>query len=288
MAEPIVKWVGGKRQLLSELRPRFPASFDEYHEPFVGGGAVFFDLEPARGSVNDLNRKLIALYRAVRDHPERVVEENRTHRYEEAYYYDARDEFNALFDGDDRSTDETVRAASLFVYLNRSGFNGLYRENSSGEFNVPFGRHTNPDLVRERQIRRASAVLSDVEVYNADFEYVLDEATAGDLVYFDPPYEPVSETADFTEYQADGFDADDQRRLRDVAVELDEAGVDVLLSNSPPVADLYARHDAFDVETVAAARTVSRDAANRDDVAEIIVSNVDAADRRQRSLDSFG
>ena len=117
MAEPIVKWVGGKRQLLSELTPRFPVSFDEYHEPFVGGGAVFFELEPASGSVNDLNRKLITLYRSVRDHPERVIDQNREHRYEEDYYYDARDEFNALFERAEPSTDETVRAASLFIYL---------------------------------------------------------------------------------------------------------------------------------------------------------------------------
>ena len=287
MAEPIVKWVGGKRQLLSELLARFPVSFEAYHEPFVGGGAVFFDLEPARGSISDLNRKLITLYRSVRDHPERVIDRNREHRYEEDYYYEARSKFNALFDRDTRSTDEMVRAASLFIYLNRSGFNGLYRENSSGEFNVPFGRHTNPDLVRERQIRHASAVLSNVDIYNTDFEYVLGEASAGDLVYFDPPYEPVSETADFTEYQADGFDTADQRRLRDVAVALDEAGVHVLLSNSPPVAELYADHEPFRVDTVDAARTVSRDAENRDSVAEIIISNVDTREQRQQSLEDF-
>jgi DNA adenine methylase len=287
MAEPIVKWVGGKRQLLSELSGRFPPSFTRYHEPFVGGGAAFFELEPDGGTINDLNEKLITLYRAVRDHPEKVIAENRTHTYERGYYEQQRDEFNELFKSESLSETDEIRATSLFIYLNRAGYNGLYRENNSGEFNVPFGRHSNPDFVRKRQIRAASEALKGVDVLNKDFEYVLEEVDSNDLVYFDPPYEPVSETADFTQYQAEDFDKEDQRRLRDVASELDSRGAYVTISNSPPVAELYHNLESFSIDTVAASRSVNSDADNRGDVAEVIITNIPAAEQRQQTLSSF-
>lgn len=287
MAEPILKWVGGKRQLLQELRSRFPVSYEKYHEPFVGGGAVFFKLEPAAGSINDLNRRLITFYEVIRDHPEQLIEANRQHVYEEEYYYDARRRFNELHELDTRSKDERIEEASLMLYLNRAGYNGLYRENNSGEFNVPFGRHTNPDFVRERQVRTASELLTNTEIYNQDFDYILDQAGSEDLVYFDPPYEPVSQTADFTQYQSDGFDKDDQRRLRDLAVELADKGVYVVISNSPPVGELYQDISDFQIDTVDAVRMVNSDADNRDDVAEVIITNVPSGDQQQQDLHSF-
>ena len=287
MAEPIIKWVGGKRQLISELKSRFPVSYNDYHEPFVGGGGVFFDIEPESGSINDLNERLITLYRAMRDHPEEVIEQNREHEYEEDYYYDAREEFNSLFELEDCSEEDEIRAASLFICLNRSCFNGLYRENNSGEFNVPFGRYTDPDLVRARQIRQGSKALYNISIYNEDFKYIRSVAESGDLVYFDPPYEPVSTTADFTEYQADGFSKEDQQRLRDVAAELDEAGIHVVISNSPPVSGLYTDLKSFEVDTVDARRSINSDPDNRDAVAEVIITNIDQSDRRQPSLGSF-
>lgn len=287
MAEPILKWVGGKRQLLQDLRSRFPVTYADYHEPFIGGGAVFFKLEPAAGSINDLNRRLINFYRIIRDHPEQLIQENHNHAYEEEYYYDARDRFNELHKLDARSTDERIEEASLLLYLNRAGYNGLYRENSSGEFNVPFGRHSNPDFVRERQIRTASNLLTDIDIHNRDFDYILDQANEGDLVYFDPPYQPVSQTADFTQYQSDGFDKDDQRRLRDLAVELDEKGVHVVISNSPPVGDLYEELPKFEINVVNAVRMVNSDADNRDDVAEVIITNVPNEDQQQQDLQNF-
>ena len=287
MAEPILKWVGGKRQLLQELHSRFPISYEKYHEPFIGGGAVFFDLEPSEGTINDLNRRLISFYEVIRDHPEQLIEENHRHEYEEEYYYDARDRFNELHKLDERSLEEQIEEASLMLYLNRTGYNGLYRENQSGGFNVPFGRHTNPDFIRERQVRKASDILDDIEIYNRDFDYLVDCVDEGDLVYFDPPYEPVSQTADFTQYQSDGFDKDDQRRLRDLAVKLSQNGVYVVLSNSPPVGELYEAVSEFTIEVVDAARMVNSDADNRDDVAEVIITNVPADRQRQQNLGNY-
>jgi len=287
MAEPILKWVGGKRQLLQELRAHFPISYEGYHEPFIGGGAVFFEMEPTEGSINDLNRRLITFYEIIRDYPEDLIEENQRHRYEEDYYYDVRDRFNELHHLEERSVEQQIEEASLMLYLNRTGYNGLYRVNQSNEFNVPFGTHRNPDFVRERQIRKASAVLEDIEIYNRDFSYLKDRAVEGDLVYFDPPYEPVSQTADFTEYQSEGFDKDDQRRLRDLAEQLSNTGVNVVISNSPPVWELYQDIDEFEVRTVGASRMINSDADNRDDVAEVIITNIAKEDQQQQDLGNY-
>ncbi|MHB9287538.1 DNA adenine methylase [Halobacteriales archaeon Cl-PHB] len=286
MVEPILKWAGGKRQLLSEITAQFPRSFDHYHEPFVGGGAVFFHLAPEDGSINDRNERLVTFYEVVRDHPEALVAENRSHEHDDDYYYDARDEFNDLHRVDDKATDQRIREASLLLYLNRTCFNGLYRENSDGEFNVPVGSYANPDWVQAERIRAVSAALEDTAIYNEDFEYVGEVAEADDLVYFDPPYQPVSTTANFNDYHAEGFDRDDQRRLRDLAVDLDEMGVSVVLSNSPPVADLYEDHDAFEVTVVVATRAINSDGDSRGEVAEVLISNVSSDRQRQQTLSS--
>lgn len=287
MAEPILKWVGGKRQLLSELRSHFPIEYDQYHEPFIGGGAVFFALEPADGSINDLNRRLITFYKTIRDYPERLIEQNRCHRYEEEYYYDARERFNKLHTLKDCSVEQEVEEASLMLYLNRTGYNGLYRENQSGGFNVPFGEHTNPDFVREQQIRVASGILTGTSIHNADFSYITDQATSGDLVYFDPPYEPVSKTADFTQYQSEGFEKSDQKRLRDIAIKLNDLDVHIVISNSPPVWSLYKDISGFSVRYVDAARMINSDANNRGDVAEVIITNVPTKRQQQQDLRDY-
>lgn len=288
MVEPVLKWAGGKRQLLPEITARFPVSYDGYHEPFVGGGAVFFALEPGGGSINDINTRLVNFYEVVREWPDELIAESRSHEYSDEYYYDARDEFNELGNVEAKSHDQAVREASLLLYLNRTGFNGLYRENSDGEFNVPIGEYTDPDWVRADAIRAAHSVLEGTTTYNEDFEYVRDEGAEDDLIYFDPPYQPVSETADFTDYHADGFDRDDQRRLRDLAVELAEAGAYVVLSNSPPVAELYEGFDEFSVDTVGATRAINSDADNRNEVAEVLISNVPGDETRRKTLDEFG
>ena len=288
MVQPVLKWAGGKRQLLSEITARFPESYGRFHEPFFGGGAVFFALEPADGSINDRNRRLANFYRVVRDCPDRLVAENRIHEHDDEYYYDARDEFNRLHAASERTEDGRIREASLLLYLNRTGFNGLYRENSDGEFNVPVGNYANPDWVQAERVRAASEALRDTAIRNEDFEYVRETAAEGDLVYFDPPYQPVSTTADFTDYHAEGFDRDDQRRLRDLAVDLDETGVNVVLSNSPPVGELYEDRDAFDVEVVQATRAINSDADGRGEVAEILITNVPSEERRSELTDFVG
>jgi DNA adenine methylase len=287
MVEPILKWAGGKRQLLSEITELFPTSYEAYHEPFVGGGAVFFHLDPDAGTINDLNERLTTFYEVVRDHPDVLIEENKTHEHSEEYFYEARSEFNEFLSESTLTHEDRIREASLLLYLNRTCFNGLYRENSDGEFNVSFGRYTNPDWVQEQRIRKASRTLQGTQVFNTDFEYVLEETTSDDLVYFDPPYEPVSKTADFNSYHADGFDRDDQRRLRDAAVELTEQNVSVLISNSPPVTELYEEHDAFSVTYVDATRAINSDASNRGEVAEILITNVQPEDQRRKTLADF-
>jgi len=287
MVEPVVKWAGGKRQLLSEITALFPTTYEAYHEPFIGGGAVFFDQDPADGTINDLNTRLTTFYTTVRDQPDALIAENKTHQHTEEYYYDARSEFNTLLAQSTLTRDERIREASLLLYLNRTCFNGLYRENGDGEFNVSFGRYSNPDWVQEQRIRKASRVLQETTVFNTDFSYVVDAASSGDLVYFDPPYEPVSKTADFNSYQAEGFDRADQRRLRDTVRELTEMDVSVVLSNSPPVAELYEDEETLLIRYVDATRAINSDASSRGEVSEILITNVPPDEQRRKTLSDF-
>ncbi|WP_459192259.1 DNA adenine methylase [Halosimplex sp. J119] len=311
MAKPVLKWAGGKRQLLDELYARFPDSFERYHEPFFGGGAVFFDLEPAAATVNDTNPRLVNFYEQVRDRPEALIERLREFRDPEAepdpelefagetrrgkaveqYYYQQRARFNerAYGDGWPGSDGDRLEEAALLLYLNRTCYNGLYRENADGGFNVPIGRYADPDWVQAERIRAASRALAGTEVRNGDFSYVLDVAERGDLVYFDPPYEPMSPTADFAEYSAEGFDREDQQRLLEVASELDDRGVSVVLSNSGV---MYERYDeaGFLVEREGATRAINSDASSRGEVDEIVATNVPVEKRRgpdQAALDDY-
>jgi len=310
MAEPVLKWAGGKRQLLSAIYARFPASFDDYHEPFLGGGAVFLDLEPNGGTVNDTNPRLVSFYRTVRDRPDELVA--RLRRFDDPegepdpdlafattdwtgepvddYYYQQRARFNRRPYGDDdwpADEDERVEEAALLLYLNRTCYNGLYRENSDGGFNVPIGRYADPDWVQGDRIRAAGDALARTEIRNEDFEYVLDAAGAGDLVYLDPPYEPMSATADFAEYSAEGFDRSDQTRLLDVVERLDDAGVDFVLSNSGVAFELY-DEAGFDVEREGATRSINSDESARGEVDEIIATNVGRERRGRPGQASIG
>lgn len=289
MAKPVLKWAGGKRQLLDELYKRFPEEYTAYYEPFFGAGALFFDLDPVLGDINDTNSRLINFYIQVRDSPEglierlrefrdpesdpnpdrRFAETNRKGREIKSYYYQQREIFNNRPYGDEY---DKLEEAALLMYLNRTGYNGLYRENNDGGFNVPIGRYSNPDWVRADEIRAASNVLNATHIRNKDWSYVLDKAKAGDLVYLDPPYQPMSPTANFTDYSAGGFDKDDQQELRDAAVSLDENGVNVILSNSGVMYDLY-DNAGFTVDFVSATRAINSDSSNRGEVDEIIATN---------------
>ncbi|MBP6788967.1 MAG: DNA adenine methylase [Candidatus Promineofilum sp.] len=267
-ARPVLKWVGGKGRLLPELLARLPQTFEAYHEPFVGGGALFFALAGAgrleRVYLSDANAALIDVYLALRDDVEGVIAALQPHRYERDHYYHVRAQRP-----DDLSLPE--RAARI-IYLNKTCYNGLYRENRAGQFNVPFGRYKNPTICDEPNLRAASAVLQGVDIARRRFDSVLGYAKEGDFVYFDPPYVPLSPTANFTTYDRAGFGPDDQRQLRDVFAELARRGVRAMLSNSdtPSVRELYA---GFRVEQLFAARAVNSKANSRGKVAELLVLN---------------
>lgn len=297
MAIPVLKWAGGKRQLLDELHERFPREYARYHEPFFGGGALFFDLEPHGGSINDTNPRLINFYHQVRNRPDELInrlrkfdepesdpnpdrafsEINRSGGEIETYFYQQRELFNNRPYGGEY---DPIEEAALLLYLNRTCFNGLYRENSDGGFNTPVGNYKNPDWVRADEIRTASDVLDGTNIHNEDWSYVKDEADSGDLVYFDPPYEPMSSTANFTDYSAEGFGKDDQESLCKAVVELSERGVNVIVSNSGVMYDMYADAGLM-VDIEGATRAINSDGENRDEVNEIIATNIPPESRQR-------
>jgi DNA adenine methylase len=296
MVKPVLKWAGGKTQILHEILPRLPSEYEHYHEPFFGGGAVFFDIQPPNGTINDRNSRLMNFYFQVRDNHEELIEVNKNHQREideldeeevEEYYYERRDDFNDL--RRHGLCENEVLEASLLLFLNRTCFNGLYRENQSGEFNVPFGSRTNPDVVREERISDAHKALQGTDIRNQDFSYIKNVAKKDHAVYFDPPYKPVSETANFEDYLAGGFGEEQQRELRDLAVELHEEGVYVTISNSPPARELYEEPwvpDEFSVEPITANRSINRNGGDRTGAKEIVVTNVPDG-LRQGTLSSY-
>lgn len=261
-AKPFLKWAGGKGQLLEQLRPLFPREHGTYFEPFVGGGAVFFDRRLAAAVLTDVNVELVECYGAVRDDVEAVIGALEGHRYEEAHYYEVRAQ----------APRSMVERAARTIYLNRVGYNGLYRVNRSGQFNVPFGRYVNPTICDRENLRACSRALRGVVLEVRDFERAAHEARPGDFVYFDPPYVPVSDTANFTSYAPGGFGWEAHVQLAAVFRRLAVRGVHVMLSNSdlPPVRGLYAD---FHVETVRASRHINSKAERRGKVTEIVVTS---------------
>ena len=269
---PFLKWAGGKGQLLEELAGRVQAAqpFGRYHEPFVGGGALFFGLtrsgalEGRQAHLSDNNAPLVEAYQAVRDEVDGVIALLKEHKdhHSKAYYYQVRAGV----------PDTSVTRAARIIYLNRTCYNGLYRENSRGEFNVPLGRYEKPVICDEENLRAVAAALKTATIENRHFASILDRAVEGDFVYFDPPYHPVSQTASFTSYDRNGFGPDDQRHLAEVVAELTEKGIKVLLSNSMTdfVKELYSD---FTIEEVFAARSVNSRADRRGKISEALVSN---------------
>lgn len=261
-AKPFLKWVGGKAQLLPHLRAALPPTFGRYFEPFVGGGALFFDLAPKRAVLSDSNAELINAYRVVRDQVEDLIGLLSLLDYDKRVY----DHVRAL----DPSTMDRVARASRFCYLNRCCFNGLYRVNKSGGFNVPFGRYANPTICDADNLRACSRALAGVDLLTASFEDVADDAGRGDLVYFDPPYLAASASADFTSYTADGFGPERHRTLATVAQGLVELGVHVLLSNAdtPAAREIFG---AMRAREVFARRNVSATKRGRAGVGELLL-----------------
>jgi DNA adenine methylase len=268
ICKPFVKWAGGKSQLLGELLSRIPEEFERYFEPFVGGGALFFGLQPESAVLGDLNAELINTFRVVRDEPAELISALKRHTYVREHYYNIR---NADRDPEFKNWSDVERAARV-IYLNKSCFNGLYRVNSQGQFNTPFGRYSNPTICDERNILACSTALRGVQLTVSAFESLVDGAQKGDFVYFDPPYAPLSATSNYVGYVEGGFDLGMQERLYKCCVDLDKRGVKFLLSNSsaPFVLNLY-KH--FKVDLVSASRSVNSVASKRGKVQEVLVKN---------------
>lgn len=285
MANPILKWAGGKRQLLDRILLLFPRNYRSlrYHEPFIGGGAVFFKIRPKVGTINDINPRLMNLYKVVRDSPNELMSLARTYVHDKDEFYKLREQFN-------QPDISNIEDAALLLYLNKTAFNGLYRVNSKGIFNVPFGRYKNPTIVDEKRILEASDLFKHIDLLCTDFTYIEEVSEKGDLVYFDPPYLPVSDTARFTTYAKGGFSYDDQIRLRDSCLKLDEKGVHFVLSNSyvKPLLEKYEEIDTFLVYTVQANRAINSKGSARGPIKEILVTNISDEDRdRSRSTMDF-
>ncbi|HEL1655871.1 DNA adenine methylase [Streptococcus suis] len=272
--QPFTKWTGGKRQLLPVIKSLMPDNYNSYFEPFIGGGAVFFELIPKKAIINDFNSELINCYRQIKDNPQKLIELLTKHQENNSkeYYLELR-----AVDRDNRINKMTdVERAARIMYMLRVNFNGLYRVNSKNQFNVPYGRYKNPKIVDSELILSISQYLNknNIEILTGDFEKAVEDVGAGDFVYFDPPYIPLSETSAFTSYTHEGFSYEEQVRLRDVFRKLDKKGAYVMLSNSssPLVEELY---KGFNIHKVEAIRTNGAKASSRGKISEIIVTNYD-------------
>ncbi len=272
-AKPFVKWVGGKTQLIPELTKRIPEIRGRYYEPFLGGGALFFhiqsELNSSQGCISDINSDLIAAYKAVKNSLQELIDSLQEHRYEKDYFYEIRE----LDRKPEYSTLTEVKKASRLIFLNKTCFNGLYRVNKKGQFNVPFGSYKNPSIFSEENLLACSQALQKTEIHNVSFETIASTAQPGDFVYFDPPYIPLNASSNFTEYNQNGFDLKSQQMLRDVCLALDERGVNFLLSNSssPLVYELYENH--FEIELVDASRAINSKGNKRGKVKEVLIKN---------------
>ena len=263
--QPFLKWAGGKGKLLAQYQTCFPTDWHTYYEPFLGGGAVFFHLLPPQAVLSDINPTLINVYHCIRNDVEAVIaclEEHRA-RHSKEYYYQVRS----------RRTGSPVEQAARLLYLNKTCFNGLYRENSKGEFNVPMGRYKNPAICNPALLRSASLALQSAELNIQPFDAVLNRAqTPQDFVYFDPPYYPLSSTSSFTAYSRHAFATEDQIRLRNVVATLASRGVKVMVSNSdcPFIRELYRD---FRIRTIWATRAINSNIKKRGKIPEVLVTS---------------
>ena len=274
-AKPFLKWAGGKSQLLTQLESLFPKGFDGYHEPFVGSAAVYFHLHNLRASgkldssmasvrLSDSNNELINCYVVIRDQINELIEFLFEHkrRHSKQYYYKIRKQYPKSH----------VERAARLIYLNKTCFNGLYRVNSQGEFNVPMGNYKNPAIVDSKTLVKAHITLQNVHLATAKYEAVLQCAKARDFVYFDPPYHPVSATSSFTSYTREDFGEDQQRKLSEVVRELSRRGCMVMVSNSdtPLIWGLY---NGFRRTHVKASRLINSNSEQRGKIRELVITN---------------
>ena len=269
---PFLKWVGGKRQLMPEIRKMLPKGVANrpYYEPFIGGGALFFDLQPKRAIINDYNEELINVYTVIRDNPNELIEDLRKHENTAEYFYKIRAvDRQPLF-----ALLSKIQRASRIIYLNKTCYNGLYRVNNAGEFNSPFGKYKNPNIVNEPVIKAVSKYLNSpqIQISNGDYELILRDMPINSFVYLDPPYHPISESSNFTGYVQGGWNDGDQLRLRDVCNRLNDNGIKFLLSNSASdfIRDIYS---GYNIHVVQANRAVNSNSSKRGQVDEFLICN---------------
>ncbi|QHG15622.1 DNA adenine methylase [Nostoc sp. ATCC 53789] len=264
---PFLKWAGGKSRLIQQYIPYFPKSYKNYYEPFLGGGAVFFYLQPKTATLTDINAELINTYCCVRDSVEELISLLKEHkiRHNKDYYYSVRN----------NSGGTDIEKAARLIYLNKTCFNGLYRVNSQGKFNVPLGRYENPNICSEVLLQTASEALSHAEIKQADFTEVLNYATSSDdFVFFDPPYHPISDTSYFTAYSQNCFSKKDQELLRDTCAELASRGVKVMVCNSDSefIRNIYTDIN-FEAYKIKAARSINSNIKNRGMIDELLITS---------------
>ncbi len=273
--KPFVKWAGGKRQLIPILHRNLPESFGTYYEPFLGGGALLFhiltDKNGQKCSISDLNSDLVLAYTTIRDRIDALISSLKSH--EKNYQKDSKSYYYSVRESNPRNE---VEKTSRLIFLNRTCFNGLYRVNSKGKFNVPLGKYTNPNIVNEENLRAVSSILQTnrISIKCRDFESVLRDAKKGDLVYFDPPYQPVSSTANFTSYTTKDFTYDDLTRLAELCLKLDSKECHVLLSNSDSkeVSDIFAKKP-WKITRIEANRSINSNSKKRTGHFELLIKN---------------
>lgn len=276
LVQPFLKWAGGKRQLLSELRKYIPI-YDTYYEPFTGGGALLFDIQPRNAVINDINYQLYNCYNVIKNSVDELIEDLKKYNNNEEFYYLIRD-----LDRQEGYREYTsVQMASRIIYLNKTCYNGLFRVNSQGQFNVPFGKYKNPKIIDEPVLIAVNNYLTsnNVKILNEDFEQCVQTANKGDFIYFDPPYDPISDTSSFTGYSINGFGKAEQDRLKNVFVTLDKRGCKVLLSNSNTdfIKSLY---KDYNIVTVSANRNINSVGTGRGKIDEVLVMNYDKTNKK--------
>lgn len=269
---PILKWVGGKRQLLDDIMPLVNAKCSTYVEPFVGGGAVFFRLQPAKAIINDYNSELINVYLTIRDYPEKLIEKLQEHdsNNSEEYFYmmrskDRDDNYEFLSD---------IDKAARIIYLNKTCYNGLYRVNSAGQFNTPYGKYKNPNIVNETTIRAISKYLNNpkIQIMQGDYKKVLSKVRKGAFVYLDPPYMPISSSSSFTGYTENGFSYEKQVELKQQCDKLRDRGISFLQSNSD-CSEIRELYKDYKVISVQAKRSINSKGDKRGEINEVLIIN---------------
>ena len=275
LVSPVLKWVGGKRQLISDIEPLIPKSISTYVEPFVGGGAVLIHLQPKKAIINDYNQELMNVYQVIKDKPNELIEVLQEHKglNSEDYFYEIR----SLDRSENYENMTDVEKAGRVIYLNKTCFNGLFRVNRAGFFNTPYGKYKNPSIVNEVTIKAVSNYFNSAKIkfLTGDYKEALRRLRRGAFVYFDPPYVPISSSSSFTGYTEHGFDYEKQVELRDECLKLHNRGVKFLQSNSysPEILELYSDQKVFNIEIVKAKRSINSQVDKRGEISEVLIYN---------------